>query len=84
MRGDRQEIATDAARRLIASCSDAVHIIEHENTGREFGAYLAGLDHLAGRDLDRLMILNDTVGSHQPVSRHYLEKLFDKLRPPEL
>mgnify|MGYP003381359318 CR=1 FL=1 len=77
-----REIAPDAARRLIAPCSDAVHIVEHDNTGREFGAYQAGLDHLAGRDLDRLMILNDTVGSHQPVSRHYLEKLFDKLRPP--
>ncbi len=48
-------------------------VLGHDNTGREFGAYQAGLDALAGTLPERLVVLNDTVGTHSHLGGGWLE-----------
>ncbi|WP_139234296.1 hypothetical protein [Methylobacterium pseudosasicola] len=43
-----------------------IDVVEHDNSGAEFGAYQAGLNHLIGKDLGQfnLVIANETLGKH--------------------
>lgn len=67
--------AEDASDRL----GRAVETIRHDNVGREFGAYQAGLDHCRADLADGVVIVNDTLGSHQPVTRPWLKAFVDVL-----
>lgn len=41
-------------------------VLQHDNSGLEFGAYQAGLDHLRGAgDADWIVVVNDTLAIHQ-------------------
>lgn len=67
--------AEDASERL----GRDVEIVRHDNVGREFGAYQAGLDHLRADLADGVVIVNDTLGSHQPVTRPWLKAFVSAL-----
>jgi hypothetical protein len=47
-------------------------VIQHDNTGLEFGAYQAGVNCLNNDSLERIILMNDTVGSHQYYSMIHL------------
>ena len=56
----------------------AASVLLHDNSGLEFGAYQAGLDHLlAAGEPDWTVILNDTFAIHQcfsrPMRRHFVQ-----------
>jgi hypothetical protein len=40
-------------------------IIQHDNTGLEFGAYQVGVDYANNDSMARIILMNDTVGTHQ-------------------
>jgi hypothetical protein len=59
-----------------ASLPVPAHVLRHDNTGLEFGAYQLGLDDLRRTHADDLPCLfaNDTVGTHYPITTFYLRK----------
>jgi hypothetical protein len=54
--------------------------LQHDNTGAEFGGYQLALDQLRGSTPDRLIVLNDTVGSHDLTSNALLVGFLRRLR----
>jgi hypothetical protein len=72
-------ISTSDVQSRFAPLSGELTIRHHDNTGREFGAYQAGLDLLIDDAPDRLIFLNDTVGTHQFVSKSAMKAFVDKL-----
>ncbi|RYZ65689.1 MAG: hypothetical protein EOP08_06455, partial [Proteobacteria bacterium] len=55
-------------------------IIHHDNTGAEFGGYQLGLECLGGELPDRLIVMNDTVGSHDVTSHLVLNAFLRRLK----
>ncbi|MFZ4700957.1 MAG: hypothetical protein ACOYMG_12985 [Candidatus Methylumidiphilus sp.] len=49
-----------------------VSVVRHNNIGSEFGGYQRAADVLTSAGAKKVLILNDTVGSHQFVDAHYL------------
>lgn len=46
--------------------------VAHDNSGMEFGGYQAGLDRVAAHGPDDVLIMNDTLGSHDHWGRNKL------------
>ncbi|WP_181701633.1 hypothetical protein [Chthonobacter albigriseus] len=61
-------ITPDVLRAALGGLAARSTILVHDNSGMEFGGYQAGLDQLAAGETGRLVILNDTIGSHQHLS----------------
>jgi hypothetical protein len=63
-----------------------VSIIRHDNVGFEFGAYQRGIDAVIaaqGEDVN-VLVLNDTVGTHQPINRLFIRNLRDSIKSKEV
>jgi hypothetical protein len=60
----------------------SVAFVRHDNTGFEFGAYQRGIDEIRkseSRPFD-VLVMNDTVGTHQRIDRLYLRNFRDTVR----
>lgn len=58
-------------------------VIQHDNSGTEFGAYQAGVDRmLANFDPDWILIANDTFATHNNFGTVYRNKLIAELAQP--
>lgn len=55
---------TESAVRARWQVALPAEILFHDNTGAEFGGYQAGFRHLGSALPDRLIVMNDTLGSH--------------------
>lgn len=71
----------DLSLRPRANDATPIRLVAHDNRGREFGAYQAGLDALANTDdWDWVVFLNDTLGLHAPFHATRRARLRDTLR----
>ena len=71
---------TESAVRALWSERYASELIRHDNSGVEFGGYQAGIDRLSSALPDRLIILNDTLGTHDLMSEPMLSGFLRRLR----
>jgi hypothetical protein len=67
-----KQINPNHANSLFLYYCEACTVVQHDNTGLEFGAYQAGVDCLNNDGLERIILMNDTVGSHQYYSMIHL------------
>lgn len=58
-------ISDDMIHTITRQTLSKVVLLRHDNTGLEFGAYQKGLDNIKYDLPDRLIVMNDTVGTHQ-------------------
>jgi hypothetical protein len=47
-------------------------IVEHDNSGQEFGGYQAAIDRMRGDIPERMIVMNDTAGSHGILTPIYI------------
>jgi hypothetical protein len=66
-------------RAAVQASLPAARLVDHDNTGWEFGGYQAGLDSLDRDKTDRLIIANDTVMAHAFVHPDDALALHDRL-----
>ncbi|MEO6080786.1 MAG: hypothetical protein ABIQ86_13565 [Steroidobacteraceae bacterium] len=53
-------------------CRTDLDVIEHDNSGQEFGGYQAALDRVKGSFPDRVIVMNDTAVKHGMLTRAYV------------
>ncbi len=74
-------ISTKDACRAFAFHS-GLDIVEHDNSGQEFGGYQAAINRMASDPPERLIVMNDTVGSHCALSSAYMAAFLRQLSRP--
>jgi hypothetical protein len=77
---NNRAISTKSCRDKIRTESIPLHILEHDNSGGEFGAYQAGVDFLStiSETPNDVLMLNDSVGLHYPFNREHISSFANR------
>jgi hypothetical protein len=81
---NRDVVQAPLAESLPRLRAGASEIVAHDNSGLEFGAWHAGLQHLRGAGLDWIVFANDTFPVHSCFCGVHRRRLLDALARPAL
>jgi hypothetical protein len=75
-------ITENALSGLFCGSLASVKVIRHDNIGFEFGAYQRGIDEIRKSEDQPfdVIVMNDTVGTHQRIDQLYLRNFRDTVR----